>query len=461
MKRQEYKLLMESWNTFLIEEEKRLINEQMLVESVLLNENIMKKLRNAKGLHKALNTLAVVCMLSGIAEKSFAQGGNPLKGQTKYEQVLDAVGVDEGDLQDAAQALEDGEFDEDEYQEAKNALSDELPPSLRNRNQENLDKDNVFSNTTNLKGSADFQKYMTEIKSTVDSIMQNEDFGLYEPDDMPDDPKERSFLQSMTANFNEKANFDSNSKSDVVLMNLARSWALTQYFDKYKSEIAQMTSEEEVEKKVQNLEGDNNISGENTEQASQGDSDIEYRMAMGDQREREQQGSIFSEQSVSLSGDLNALVISLFMSQEFSSHLGLGDTKSSGDLEKSILNIAEGIDYEASFVFLAGDRIEEASEVKTKLGKRLRMVAKAMKLFYARNHSLGSSGALNDDFGTEDNQYDDSNVGGEGDKASMLDDQILSGKGGLVGEMLKLARLGAIFTRSGSIESKKVSVTKN
>lgn len=44
MKRNEYKLLVENWNNYLLQEEKRLMHENMLIESFLLNEINIKKL---------------------------------------------------------------------------------------------------------------------------------------------------------------------------------------------------------------------------------------------------------------------------------------------------------------------------------------------------------------------------------------------------------------------------------
>tara|TARA_Y100000592_G_C5471195_1_gene319627 strand:+ start:188 stop:529 length:342 start_codon:yes stop_codon:yes gene_type:complete len=38
MRRQEYINLVNDWNTFLLKEDKRLLNEQLLIESILLNE---------------------------------------------------------------------------------------------------------------------------------------------------------------------------------------------------------------------------------------------------------------------------------------------------------------------------------------------------------------------------------------------------------------------------------------
>ena len=40
MRRQEYIELVNDWNSFLLKEEKRLLSEQLLIESILLNENL-------------------------------------------------------------------------------------------------------------------------------------------------------------------------------------------------------------------------------------------------------------------------------------------------------------------------------------------------------------------------------------------------------------------------------------
>jgi len=42
MNRKEYTLLLEDWNNFLIKEEKKLIQEQILIESIILNESLIK-----------------------------------------------------------------------------------------------------------------------------------------------------------------------------------------------------------------------------------------------------------------------------------------------------------------------------------------------------------------------------------------------------------------------------------
>ena len=46
MKRQEYKLLVENWNNYLLLEEKVCILEEKLINEKLINENLLKRLRN-------------------------------------------------------------------------------------------------------------------------------------------------------------------------------------------------------------------------------------------------------------------------------------------------------------------------------------------------------------------------------------------------------------------------------
>ena len=70
MKRNEYRLIVENWNSFLREEEERIIGEKLLIESFLLNEINIKKL--ATNLKKKLNNpyISVPALVLFVAAKS-------------------------------------------------------------------------------------------------------------------------------------------------------------------------------------------------------------------------------------------------------------------------------------------------------------------------------------------------------------------------------------------------------
>lgn len=70
MNRNDYRLIVENWNSFLREEEKRIISEKLLIESFLLNEINIKKL--ATNLKKKLNNpyISVPALVLFVAAKS-------------------------------------------------------------------------------------------------------------------------------------------------------------------------------------------------------------------------------------------------------------------------------------------------------------------------------------------------------------------------------------------------------
>jgi hypothetical protein len=70
MKRNEYRLLVENWNSYLVKEEKRMLNEKLLIESFLLNEFNIKKF--ATNLKNKLNNpyVSVPALVLFLAAKS-------------------------------------------------------------------------------------------------------------------------------------------------------------------------------------------------------------------------------------------------------------------------------------------------------------------------------------------------------------------------------------------------------
>lgn len=89
MKRNEYRLLVENWNNFLIEEEVRLKRNALLSESIRLNENKLKRI--AKRLSVALPTL--VLALSAVAgnAQDIPPEAQDLVDSGKAEQVLNQL----------------------------------------------------------------------------------------------------------------------------------------------------------------------------------------------------------------------------------------------------------------------------------------------------------------------------------------------------------------------------------
>ena len=105
MKRQEYKLLVENWNNFLIEEEKKIIDQQLMVEALLLNESILSKIRGMKKTTKAIYTLVLFAKLVGMTPEAAAKQMNTGKmnneNQAKLEQVLSKTGTNEEEIKQA------------------------------------------------------------------------------------------------------------------------------------------------------------------------------------------------------------------------------------------------------------------------------------------------------------------------------------------------------------------------
>ena len=103
MKRNEYRLLVENWNNFLIEEEARLKKNALLSESIILNENKLKKI--AKSLSVTLPTLILALSMSAFANSgnaqdipSEAQGANRAQAEKLVsdgtaEEIAEKLGV--------------------------------------------------------------------------------------------------------------------------------------------------------------------------------------------------------------------------------------------------------------------------------------------------------------------------------------------------------------------------------
>ena len=105
MKRQEYKLLVENWNNFLIEEEKKIVDQQLIVEAVLLNETILSKIRGMKKTKKAIYTLVLLAKLAGMTPEAYAEElkvspdlNTPGVTSVKAKKLLNAVDQDPNEL---------------------------------------------------------------------------------------------------------------------------------------------------------------------------------------------------------------------------------------------------------------------------------------------------------------------------------------------------------------------------
>ena len=152
-------------------------------------------------------------------------------------------------------------------------------------------------------------------------------------------------------------------------------------------------------------------------------------------------------------------MLASFMSEEFSSHIGgmgIGNVSSAGDLEKALKDQIKSINYKDSFVYLKGKRLSSGA-LKEKFTSRLKKLAKVMKFFYARNRTIEDDTEMLDG-----DESDINTISGERAGSTMLDDEIadLGDNSALVGAAMKLARDGAIFSKSGTIDSKTTAVQR-
>lgn len=69
MNRQEYIELVNDWNNFILKEEKKFLNERLLVESIILNENKLKKLASKAGISSIAMLIALASSVSGATPK--------------------------------------------------------------------------------------------------------------------------------------------------------------------------------------------------------------------------------------------------------------------------------------------------------------------------------------------------------------------------------------------------------
>ena len=67
MKRQEYIKLVSDWNNFLLKEEKRLLNDNLLIESILLNESRLKSLAKKLKVQVVPLTIALTAILGNTS----------------------------------------------------------------------------------------------------------------------------------------------------------------------------------------------------------------------------------------------------------------------------------------------------------------------------------------------------------------------------------------------------------
>jgi len=85
MNRKEYIELVNEWNNFLISEDKRLLQEKLLIESLLLNENLLKKLRD-QGIKKSVAIpLVLMKALMLNPTKGYGEASDP----PPYEKIVD------------------------------------------------------------------------------------------------------------------------------------------------------------------------------------------------------------------------------------------------------------------------------------------------------------------------------------------------------------------------------------
>lgn len=88
MRRQEYIELVNDWNSFLLKEEKRILNEQLLIESILLNENKLKKFASKLGIPALVAKIALTAMTSGISVSQAAPSGTDREVVEQAEELV-------------------------------------------------------------------------------------------------------------------------------------------------------------------------------------------------------------------------------------------------------------------------------------------------------------------------------------------------------------------------------------
>lgn len=144
MKSQEYKLLVESWNSYLLFEEKTFILEQNLIQRNLINENFLKKLRSKGIKNSVLIPILLIKTMSLYTDVAHAHGGSENNLPT-YSQLQDAAGEHPD--------VSPEDFDENDFKQACKVVN-----KFKLFNPKDLNKDrDVFDKIFNKGNDADIE----------------------------------------------------------------------------------------------------------------------------------------------------------------------------------------------------------------------------------------------------------------------------------------------------------------
>jgi len=147
MNRKEYTLLLENWNNFLIKEEKKLIQEQLLIESIILSEGLLELSR------KFSPKIAIGLLVLNFLKLSLSDYNQAKPNHIAF--AAEKIGVEKKTAQDAVKEFE--------------KLSDRQIEELENFSEEDVNKKNIISKLISKLFSESFEQ---AIENTDVSILK-------------------------------------------------------------------------------------------------------------------------------------------------------------------------------------------------------------------------------------------------------------------------------------------------
>jgi len=161
MKRKEYKLLVESWSTFLLEEEKLCLLEEALVKNFLIKESFISNLRKKGIKNSIMIPLILIKSMSLVPSTAFSQETNDNNLPT-FEEVQEKAQESPG--------ISENDFTENDFKEACKVYN-----KLELFDESDLNKDrSIFNKIFNKSNDSDirdlfikaFQKSDKDLKAT-------------------------------------------------------------------------------------------------------------------------------------------------------------------------------------------------------------------------------------------------------------------------------------------------------